>query len=600
MAIINSYQGILVGGKSSYDASGTSVSKVGDFNGDGYGDIAIGSPDASPRDRTNAGVVTIIYGNYGNTIPSVINLANNKYPYSQIFGANSGDKCGILVSDAGDVNNDMYNDMIISCYYSSPNQLTDSGAVYVIYGRKNIFNIDLANLANHDGFAIYGANSQDNFGFSISKAGDVNSDGFDDIVVGSPIASPNAKTNSGIAYVIFGKNNSQTIDLSLALDQKKVLQIFGASAGDYLGYSVSGRNLKLGHGSDLIISANSASDNSRINSGTTYIIFGDVKEGVMDLNKFNLSMGIKIYGANTGDFSGSSAFSDESINIDGKLSLAIAAPFASPYSRFQAGEIYILNSLNFTSNIDLANFNTKLGSKIIGASSNDKTGSIIKDAGDTNNDGYSDVIIGLPQAPYLSRKQGGKSFVVYGSSKNKIVDLKTLDSAQGLIIVGANSLDYSGTSVNSAGDFNGDGYADIAIGSPGASPNSKTRSGSVSILYGGYNVPSSQPSSRPTSQPILNPTSVPTSQPNSDPTSMPTSSPTTMPTEAEIEKSKPSSQSTAIALISAGGVFFASWLFQGVLYDAFKKYILDPYSEYFWNHGGKYVWEHGVEVFIWL
>ena len=87
---------------------------------------------------------------------------------------------------------------------------------------------------------FYGGTANDQSGYSVSAAGDVNKDGYADIIIGAYAASPSSRTNAGESYVIYGSaTNPGTIDLSSALSSTQGFAILGGTAGDYSGYSVS-------------------------------------------------------------------------------------------------------------------------------------------------------------------------------------------------------------------------------------------------------------------------------------------------------------------------------------------------------------------------
>ncbi len=135
------------------------------------------------------------------------------YPFlpargSMIFGADSGDRTGASVSSAGDVNGDGFDDLLIGAYRASAsgNAKFSAGDSYVIFGKASLpGTIDLANLGTA-GIRIFGADIFDQSGRSVSSAGDVNGDGFDDLLIGADRASAsgNAKSSAGESYVIFG------------------------------------------------------------------------------------------------------------------------------------------------------------------------------------------------------------------------------------------------------------------------------------------------------------------------------------------------------------------------------------------------------------
>ena len=156
------------------------------------------------------------------------------------------------MSGAGDFNGDGVSDVIVGANRANHPGFADIGVAYVIFGHivtsvGNAFgDIQLTTIALDPaiGFRMLGAAADSWFGYSVSAAGDVNSDGFDDVIVGSIFADPPTLpgSNAGIAYVIFGQNTTTFTDLyisSLGASTPVGFQILGAAAGDQTGLSVS-------------------------------------------------------------------------------------------------------------------------------------------------------------------------------------------------------------------------------------------------------------------------------------------------------------------------------------------------------------------------
>ena len=159
----------------------------------------------------------------------------------RIFGADAGDISGYSVSSAGDVNGDGFDDLIVGAPFAdaSGNPKSNAGESYVIFGKATGFaDIDLAALTPIEGFRLFGAGAGDDFsGISVSSAGDVNGDGFDDLIIGARYgdAFGDAKYNAGESYVIFGKSTGLA-DIDLAtLTAAEGFRIFGADADDRFG-----------------------------------------------------------------------------------------------------------------------------------------------------------------------------------------------------------------------------------------------------------------------------------------------------------------------------------------------------------------------------
>ena len=137
-----------------------------------------------------------------------------------ISGVDGFDQSGRAVSNAGDVNGDGIDDIIIGARLADPNSIGGAeGASYVVFGSTEGFNaiFDLSDLNGNNGFQLSGIDANDRSGFSVSAAGDVNGDGIDDLLVGARLADPNSNSNAGETYVIFGRANfTPTVDVATA------------------------------------------------------------------------------------------------------------------------------------------------------------------------------------------------------------------------------------------------------------------------------------------------------------------------------------------------------------------------------------------------
>jgi hypothetical protein len=162
-------------------------------------------------------------------------------------GAAEGAKLGTSVSGAGDINNDTYADVVVGAPEESPNDRDKAGAVYCFFGNFSgspTLNTASFNSSDSVGFLIQGAVAGDKLGTSISRAGDVNGDGYDDLILGAPaLFSPTSEV--GRAYVIFGfAAGFTTMDLLTFTSSDTTGYIMqGAATGDIFGWCVSGAGM---------------------------------------------------------------------------------------------------------------------------------------------------------------------------------------------------------------------------------------------------------------------------------------------------------------------------------------------------------------------
>jgi len=182
----NGANGFKLSGDKAGDRSGWSVASAGDVNGDGFADLIIGAPYAdSPGSDSGAGYV--VFGKAAGFGPnldlSTLNGANG----FKLSGVAAKDLTGVSVASAGDVNGDGFADLIVGApTAASPG--TDSGASYVVFGKASGFgaNLDLSSLNGANGFKLSGVAAGDRSGWSVASAGDINGDGFGDLIVGAP------------------------------------------------------------------------------------------------------------------------------------------------------------------------------------------------------------------------------------------------------------------------------------------------------------------------------------------------------------------------------------------------------------------------------
>ncbi|MFN9141812.1 MAG: immunoglobulin domain-containing protein, partial [Betaproteobacteria bacterium] len=210
LSSLNGTNGFRIPGAAANDQAGYSVSHAGDVNGDGIGDFIVGALAADVND-TNSGAAYVVFGKQGG-FGANLNLSTlNGTTGFRISGEAWVNYAGCSVSAAGDVNGDGYDDLLVGAYGVSTSTspgggFINPGAAYVVFGKASGYtaNLNLSTLNGANGFQLNGIVKDDNTGWSVSSAGDINGDGFDDVIVGAWGADPNG-TNSGAAYVVFGK-----------------------------------------------------------------------------------------------------------------------------------------------------------------------------------------------------------------------------------------------------------------------------------------------------------------------------------------------------------------------------------------------------------
>jgi len=351
---------------------GYSAANAGDVNNDGVNDLILG---------TSGGMARVISGIDGTTL----------YTFSELAGA-----FGQKVAGAGDVNKDGYADVIVSAHRDGTNG-TDSGAVWVYSG------IDGSVL-----YTIYGEPTY-HFGFSAAGAGDINKDGYADIIVGA-LAADNSGQGSGSARIFSGQTGNILYTL------------YGDNNGDTFGYSVDGVGDLNKDGYDDVIIGAPSGNYARVISGidgstlkTLTIGASHSVVGAGDLN--NDTYGDLLLGKADGT----------TVAVSGQ-DYSVLHTYTAPGTGSQAGRG-------------------------------------VDSAGDVNGDGFDDFIVGR---------------MVHNSHRGKVDIVSGKDGSIISTIEGDNENDYLGLAVAGLGDINNDGISEIIVGAYGDDDNGND-SGSVSI-----------------------------------------------------------------------------------------------------------------------
>ncbi len=451
------------------------VAGAGDVNGDGIADIVMGAPNASVGAYYSAGRSFVVFGKSSN---SPVDLASFSGGFAIDGEGVDSARGGFSVSGCGDFNGDGFDDVVVGARdFPEPGE-NAAGRCYIVLGKDNDTTVDLAATDSASLF-IAGSQALESLGYSVAGAGDVNGDGFADVIIAAPFSDYGGNYNVGESFVVFG--SSSLADLDVDSLGSRGFQIRGEAVGNQAGFCVAAAGDVNGDGlDDLLVGAPTATPTV---TGRAYVVFGKTGTGLVELGSLGSTEGFIMDGIDSADAAGANVSSAGDVNGDGLADLLIAADVAQVGGAFLAGECYVVFGKTDGNLVDLETLSGDgTGFRIDGKPASNRTGYSVSGAGDINGDGYSDLIIGAPEADVGGNSNAGESYIILGSASPSDLDLSSMGDAE-YQLDGIDASDFSGFEVAGTGDVNSDGLSDWIISAPFATPPSKTNAGEAYVVF---------------------------------------------------------------------------------------------------------------------
>lgn len=447
-----------------------------DFDGDGFDDLAIGA-SGEDAGALNAGAIVISYG-----AGAGLGARNVHWDQAALGGVNNaGDWFGTALS-YGDYNNDGFDDLAVSSPGETVAGNVNAGLVYVVYGSALGLNPATAvAITQNSPFVPDVAGVGDTFGKALAT-GDFNNDGYDDLAVGVPGETVTGNVGAGAVNVIYGgalgigwANQFWTQDSGGVLDLAEPADGFGStlSTGDYNG---DGND-------DLAVGVWNEDVGALVDAGMVNVLYGSGalltavgnqaftqdNPGVPDVCEAGDQFG---WALASGDF-----------NNDGRDDLAAGVPMEDQGALVNSGVVNVI----YGGGLGLGAFNQLWSQDVAGVAevseADDRFGWSLT-AGDFNNDGNDDLAIGV-MGEDMTVANDGSVQVLYGVAMTGLgIAGNTIWFQDAIGIADFGEVDDFFGSALADGDFNGDGYDDLAIGVIGEDLGINVDAGAVEVLYG--------------------------------------------------------------------------------------------------------------------
>jgi Astacin (Peptidase family M12A)/FG-GAP repeat len=452
-----------------------------DVNGDGYADLVIGVPNEDVGAVGNEGAIQVLFGGAAGLTSTNQFIHRDSASVEDVAGGN--DQFGYAVT-MGDFNGDCIADAAVGVPFDDVNGVADAGSVQIFYGTAlglGVSNDAVWHLASTNVVGDPVAN--DRFGTSLAS-GDFNGDGFDDVAVGIPYKDIGALTDTGSVTILYGSAAGISGTGSQLWNQNVSSMQDISSPNDHFGWALAAGDFDGDGFDELAVGVPDEDVGASVDAGVTQIIQGSI-DGLTDVGNqlWTEDNGGIPDTSEAGDLFGF-ALAAGDLNSDGRVDLAIGVPLEDVGGIVDSGSVTVMYGTPtglLTTGSQAWNQDT--AGVLEAAEVSDVFGRALEIA-DFNSDGFPDLAVGAPFEDIGAVNSAGAIQLLNGGAAgvttvgNSVWHQDTVGIADT-----AEAGDTYGYRLR-AGDFDGDGVADVAIGVPSESVGATVGAGVVQVLKG--------------------------------------------------------------------------------------------------------------------